>query len=64
MEIIKQCGWALKYTSKELRGKKEIVLAALENNIDAYQFINQEVFILSIVHYLLEYHYNTKTNES
>ena len=64
MEVIKQCGWALKYASKELRGNKEIVLAALKNNIDAFQFINQEVFIISIVHHLLKYHYNTKTNES
>ena len=64
MEVIKQCEWALKYALKELRGNKEIVLAALENNIDAFQFIKQEVFIISIVHHSLEYHYNTKTNIS
>ena len=64
MEAIKQCGWALKYASKGLRGNKEIVLAAHKHNIDVFQFINQKVFIISIVHHLLEYHYNTKTNES
>ena len=62
MEVVKHCGWALKYALKELRGNKEIGLAALKNNIDAFQFINQKVFIISIVHHFLEIHYNKRTN--
>ena len=64
MKVMKQCGWALKYTSKELRGNKDIVLAALGQNSDAFQFINLNVFIISLVHHSLEYQYNTTTYES
>ena len=57
MAVVRRCGWALKYASKELRGNIKIVLAALDNNKDAFQFINQEVFIISLVHHSLEYQY-------